>query len=297
MITLSSEPGYRLKLRRAAQHLDHINDQVNRFVEHNIEAPISFDPEPENEWTILRRGHVEPVDPMFGTYLGDFVHNARSALDNLVCAMILRNDPEHPLGHAAFPAYEGYKQWLSQIVNRQRSGDDPAPTDGVSPEVLAAIGRSQPYHIKSPAVRRRSSLLLLQAASNADKHRTIYATSVKVAPRSVFPGRLFIEPDGFFKARKTKIAAPGTPVETGSEIGRMKVRTIDIPPADIEVGVRTLVPVDITFSIGGQQELTQRDIWPMMNDLWKVVLRVEKAAGISGLPLPLPDWTWQPEDS
>jgi hypothetical protein len=294
---MSPEPGYRLKLRRAAEHLDLINDQVNLFVEKNIEAPIPFDPAPEDEWTILRRGRVEPVDPMLGTYLGDFIHNARSALDNLVCAMILRNDPDHLLGHAGFPAYEGYKQWLSQIMNRRRSGDDPAPTDGVSPEVLAAIERSQPYHIKSPAVRRRSALLLLQAASNVDKHRTIYATSVKVAPRDVFRGRLFIEPDGYFQTRKTKIAAPGTAVETGSEIGRVKVRAVKIPPADIEVGVRTLVPIDITFSIDGQQELTQRDIWPMMNDLWKVVLRVEKAAGISGLPLPLPTWTWEPEDS
>ena len=191
----------------------------------------------------------------------------------------------------------GLPAWLSQIVNRRR--DDPAPTDGVSPEVLAAVERSQPYHIKSPAVRRPElpPLLLLQAVSNVDKHRIIYATSVKIAPRSVFPGRLFIEPHGFFKLRKAKIAAPGTLVETGSEIGRMKVRTIEIPPANIEVGVRTLVPVDIGFSIDGQQELTQRDIWPMMNDLWKVVLRVEKAAGISGLPPPLPDWTWQPEDS
>ena len=225
----------------------------------------------------------------------DFVHNARSALDNLVCAMIVRDDVDHPVGHAAFPAYEGEKQWLHEIVNRDREQDGPAPTDGVSSEVLTAIERSQPYHIQGRAKRRRASLLLLQAASNVDKHRTIYATSAKVAPREVYRGSLRFVPHGYFTALKTRIARPGTPIQTDSEIGRMRIRTIRTPPPNVEVGVHALVPMDLTFSIEGGLELTQGDIWPMMNEIWKVVLRVEKAAGISGLPRPLPDWTWQPE--
>ncbi len=234
---------------------------------------------------------------MFGTYLGDFIHNARSALDNLVCAMILRNDPDHPIEHAAFPAYDGKKKWISEIVGRNRNTDGPAPTDGVSADVLAAIERSQPYNIKGMRVQR-APLFLLQAASNTDKHRTIYAAGAVIAPRSTFPGSIEAVPPGYFRLRQAKIAAPGSPYETGTEIGRAKVRISRRPPPDAEVGVYVRLPLDITFSVEGKREvLTQRDIWPMMNDVWRVVLRVEKAAGITGLPLPLPEWDWQPEES
>ena len=137
-------------------------------------------------------------------------------------------------------------------------------------------------------------MLLLQAASNTDKHRTIYATFATVAPRDVHRGTLRIAPPGYFTIRKSRIATPGTPIETGAEIGRMKVRTVQVPPPNVKVGVYTLVPMGVAFRIDGRPDITQRDVWPMINEAWKVVLRVEKAAGIDGLPLPQRDWSWTP---
>ena len=54
------EPGYRLKLRRAKEHLDAIEMEARTFTEHNLGATVSFDPQPEDEWTIIRRGTVDP---------------------------------------------------------------------------------------------------------------------------------------------------------------------------------------------------------------------------------------------
>ncbi|MGA9876059.1 MAG: hypothetical protein WBQ21_09640 [Solirubrobacteraceae bacterium] len=293
------EPGYRLKLRRAKEHLDSIDVEARAFTEHNLDAAVPFDPQPEDEWTIIRRGTVEPPHPRWGTILGDFIHNTRSALDNLVCAMILRNDPSNGLEHAYFPAYEGWKKWDAEIASRDRDTRGPAPTDGMTPDVLAAIEESQPYHIKSAAARRRAPLLLLQTASNLDKHRTIHATSIEIAPRDIFPGELCAIPSGFFQLRKAKTAAPGTPVETGAEIGRAKVRVINAPPPDVEVGVYTRAAIAIRFSVEGRTfKLLHTQVWEMLGAAWRAVLRAEHAAGINiaWFPLPHDDWNWHPTD-
>jgi hypothetical protein len=298
-MTTLPEPGYRLKLRRAKEHLDAIDMEVKSFIERDLDPAVPFEPEPEDQWTIFRRGTVEPPDPRWGTILGDFVHNTRSALDNLVCAMILRNDPDASLEHAYFPAYDGRKKWDAEIVNRDRAADGPAPTDGVTPDVLAAIEQSQPYHIKSTALRRRAPLLRLQTASNLDKHRTIHAASVEVAPRDIHPGELHAVPSGYFQLRKAKAAAPGTPVETGAEIGRAKVRIIREPPPDMEVGVYARMAIAIRFSIEGQAfTMLHTEVWETIGAAWRTVLRVEHAAGINlaSMALPIEGWTWHPAD-
>ncbi|HEY3970480.1 MAG TPA: hypothetical protein VGL79_03675 [Solirubrobacteraceae bacterium] len=293
------EPGYRLKLRRAKEHLDAIDMEVRTFTEHNLGAAVPFDPQPEDEWTTISRGTVAPPDPRWGTILGDFIHNTRSALDNLVCAMILHNDPSNSLEDAYFPAYDGWKKWDAEIASRDRDANGPAPTDGMAPDVLAAIEESQPYHIKGAAARRHAPLLLLQTASNLDKHRTIHAASIEIAPRDIFPGELRAIPPGFFQLRKAKIAAPGTPVETGAEIGRAMVRVIDTPPPDMEVGVYARTAIAIRFSIEGRPfKLLHTEVWEMIGAAWRAVLRAEHAAGINiaSLPLPHDKWNWHPAD-
>ncbi len=273
--------------------------EVRAFIENNLDPAVPFDAEPEDEWTIFRRGTVVPPDPRWGAILGDFIHNTRSALDNLVCAMIVRNDSEASLEHAGFPAYEGWKQWESEIINRDRDADGLAPTDGVAPGVLAAIQDSQPYHIKGTAARKRAPLLRLQTASNLDKHRALHAARVEVASKDIHPGELQVMPPGFFQLRKAKIAAPGTPVETGAEMGRAKVRVIVEPPPDVEVGVYVRSAIAIRFSIENTSfEMLHPEIWAMISAAWRTVLRVEHGAGINigSMPLPHEAWTWDPAD-
>jgi hypothetical protein len=213
--------------------------------------------------------------------------------------MILRNDPDLGLEHAAFPAYEGRKEWDAKIVNRDRAVEGFAPTEGVSGPVLAAVEESQPYRIKGKAARKRAPLLRLQTASNFDKHRTPHAASVQISPRSVFKGELRVIPPGFFQLICPKIAAPGTPVETGTEIGRAKVRVIREPPPDVEVGVYARMAIDVRLSIDGQSfYLLHPELWAMISAAWRAVLRIEHAAGmqIASMPLPVEGWTWNPAD-
>ncbi len=293
-VVFVDEPGYRLKLRRAKQHLETIDRDVRAFIEFNLAGAVPFETKPEKEWTIFKRGDVKPISPLFGAFLGDFIHNARSALDNLVVAMIRRNDPGHSVEHAYFPAYDGSAKWRNEIVTRDRTAHGPAPTDGVSDAVLTAIEKSQPYRTKPMGVSiARTPLMLLQAASNTDKHQAIHATTprIPVPGRIIGPnlsvprGRLHITPPGYFKMLKSRVAAPGTPLETGAEIGRAKIRVVQLPPPNVEVGVNASIPMEIAFSVEGKSgEITHWDLWDMANEAWRVVLRVEEAAGIHGLP-------------
>jgi hypothetical protein len=285
-----SEPGYRLKLRRAKEHLDFIASEGARFIQDDLNSALPFQPKPENEWTILKRGHVKPLSPMWGTYLGDAVHNTRAALDQFLCALVLRANPDRSVEHVQFPVYEGRQQWINDIERRDRRSAGPAPTDGLPAELLAVVEQAQPYHLTG-AAKKRAPLLLLVIASNADKHRAVHEAFPRVAPRDIHAGHVEIVPTGFFSIRKAKVAAPGTPIEAGTEVGRMKVRTIVLPPPDAEVGVHVIAPMEIAFRIPGKPLITTHwDLWEMVSAVWNIVLQMEGVAGIHGLPSPGPDW-------
>lgn|GEM_PF-4577312 len=284
------EPGYRLKLRRAKEHLDFIAGEGTRFIEEHLDPSLPFQPEPENEWTVLKRGDIEPLSPMWGTYLGDFVHNTRAALDQFLCALILRSDPNSSVEHVQFPTYEGQQQWINSIEARDRSVDGPAPTDGLLTELLAVVEQAQPYHLRG-AAKKRAPLLLLLIASNADKHRAVHEAFPQVGPREMHRGLIEIIPKGYFRVLAAKVAKPGTPIETGAEVGRMKVRIIREPPPDAEVGVHVIAPMEIAFRVPGKPLVTtHRDLWAMVSAAWNLVLHLEEVAGIHGLPSPGPDW-------
>jgi hypothetical protein len=290
------EPGYRLKLRRAEQHLDTINAEVERFNEDHLVGALASDLQDRDGWVILRYREVPALDPMIGVYLGDVAHQARSALDNLVCAMIRRADPGRDLEHAHFPIFQGERQWISDISQRHRDGLP--PTDGVTPEVLAAIEASQPYKIRGRAARREASLQTLAVLSNADKHRAIPVVRAEAAPDSFARRSVSIEPRGLYTIDSKRLATPGTVIETGTEVARMKLRRIAATDAgedpDIEFRMRHALNIIVRVD-DGRHEFSHMRVWQMLNDAWKAVLRVESAAGIRGLPLPLDDWNWTPE--
>jgi hypothetical protein len=289
-VTVPPEPGYRLKLRRAKEHLDFIASEGARFIQEHLDAALPFEPEPENKWTILKRGNVQPLSPMWGTYLGDAVHNTRAGLDQFLCALILRANPYDSVEHVQFPVYEGRQQWLNDIERRDRSVAGRAPTDGLPADLLAIVEQAQPYHL-SGAAKKRAPLLLLVIASNADKHRAVHEAFPRIAPRDIHAGLIKVIPGGYFAVRKAKIAAPGTPIESGAEVGRMKVRIVTEPPPDTEVGVHIVAPMEIAFRIPGKPLVTTHwDLWAMLSTAWNIVLEMEGIAGIHGLPTPGPDW-------
>src|SRR5207245_7717261 len=96
-----------------------------------------------------------------GLTIGDCIHNARSALDNLVCALIRRHDLFHRCKSRAFPICDTDDKY----AKRKAQGD----LDGVPALAITFIDNLQP-HIRGNTAHQ-DPLWLLNELSNQDKHR------------------------------------------------------------------------------------------------------------------------------
>jgi hypothetical protein len=271
-----AKSSYRLKLARAEEHLKFIAGEGTQFIERNIGSTVPFKPNPPNQWTVVYWGEIEPLDPMWGTYMGDVIHNLRSALDNFLCALILFNNPDHPIINTKFPIYEGEKDWIRNIEQRDCRLHGEAPTDGLSEPLLAALKALQPYHLRN-AAKKNSPLRLLQIASNADKHRTVHTSSPRFSAKKAQIG---IDPKGHFQVSRSKAARYGTPIEKSAEICRMKLIPLR-PPPHAEVRVKIKTSLEIAFSIDGKSlVITHKDLWAMHKEVGRIMGTLEKVAGI-----------------
>jgi hypothetical protein len=108
---------------------------------------------------------------MWGTMLGDAVHNFRSALDHLVWQLILLNTGKDGTTENQFPIASTGAQYWSKGKN-----DSPSLRSrrlkGVSEKHRIMIDRVQPYRTNEPG--KIESLEALRDLSNYDKHRLLH---------------------------------------------------------------------------------------------------------------------------
>ena len=80
--------GVDVKLRRAEAHLAAIRGEMEHYIHVVLKDRVLHELEDdatESGWSLLNWTDVPPIDPMLGAVLGDFAHNVRSALDQLMC--------------------------------------------------------------------------------------------------------------------------------------------------------------------------------------------------------------------
>lgn len=100
-----------LKLERGTEHFDRLTDAIAAWVAgYNArgEEPLTYTSSVEGRGKRQRRvkrfDRVDPSPPRWGAIAGDAVHNTRSALDHLICALALLNESES-VNDNAFPIY------------------------------------------------------------------------------------------------------------------------------------------------------------------------------------------------
>ena len=88
--------GIQMKLARAEEHLDFLEAQVAAHNKRKLYS-VADRPEQHNDWFIVRVSVAEEPDPRWGVIVGEFLHNTRTALDNLVWQLVLVNErtPSH----------------------------------------------------------------------------------------------------------------------------------------------------------------------------------------------------------
>jgi hypothetical protein len=167
--------GPRLKLQRGEEQLDQLEPEIRAYSQSQPFRLNTDDPDIEDGWMVIRFVDVrsEP-DPRWGVRVGEFLHDLRSALDNLVWQLVLANG-EEPGDHNQFPIY------ASTTPGTPRRGGLPEGATridemllGVAPEYVTRIKEVQPYLGPGEHEDQKNALGALADLNNIDKHKIVH---------------------------------------------------------------------------------------------------------------------------
>ncbi len=235
--------GVRLKCQRAQNHLDTLQAEFDAFgrdaysFRHGVERRGR-----EHVYRVNRLRHTRPE---WGPIIGDCLHNAASALDQLAYQLAILHTGKLRSGLARdthFPIYRSSREFWDNLRK----------LEGIGPDLMAPMERLQPYHgLDGPD---RHWLMILKRLSNSDKHRTLHTTSYR------FGGTVHDRPDSLIDT-----IFPTGPLKLGAELGRFV-----FDPPDPEIDVDPSFSVHIAFK--GTPLADGIDTWAMLN---MICIRVE----------------------
>ena len=235
----------RLKLDRADEHLDVLDEELGVFfksyaegkvLEHALDGPwhVVFVNPPTKE---------SPPPPRLSLICGDAIQNLRASLDHLVWQLVLR-EGNRPGGWTKFPITTHINDFNSSVRAPKDPKKRPSPLQGITVdgEAWTLIEEAQPYNggelSKNPA---HHELVILAFLSNTDKHRTLLN-------RLVFPGRatlqdiISVNPDAVI----VDYEVPNQPLSLVEKTEIVRVRFSESGP-DPQVRVKRKLPVQPSF--------------------------------------------------
>jgi hypothetical protein len=237
--------GIRLKLDRAKAHLDFLNADVREVIEGDDPNFVAdFNPAKEGHEFKIARVLTRPNWPVI---VGDFVHNARSALDHLAWQLVLDNG-ERPGIHTKFPIEVTEAAWLNQVANRATQRGLP-PLAGVSQEAFDLIRAAQPYQGRDEDRAHRTELARLNAMWNTDKHRTLHIT------RTYMPGvkpTVTVTPFGVATILHEAFLPPGAPIDEKTVVALIQVGVRPGTTDEADVRVHLELPTSVAFGEEGK---------------------------------------------
>jgi hypothetical protein len=145
------------RVERAWQHYGELDQAIIAFFETDP-YPITREDDPKRGGYRYRVAIKGAVPPSIGLIFGDFVHNLRSALDNLVYE-VARAHTRNPRD-THWPFSTSRKRFEELAMLRQ-----------LPPRAVEIIERYQPYHVVGHEPWKLRYLQTLNTFWNGDKHR------------------------------------------------------------------------------------------------------------------------------
>ncbi len=203
------------KLYRTTEHFDTISKMVKRAtsdkghtfsvkLDHQTQEAIIF----IRPKSIRYRKHHLPL--MISVLIGEFLHNLRSALDNMVYDLVI-HDGGMPDEYTEFPIFRHRRKY-----NSTARGGGLFKLHGVSPKGRAFIKGLQPFDDRNPP-NPVEPLWILHELSRIDKHRLVHVCGMKLKM-----GQVFVTDDRGFLTRTT--IHTDTRIEGRTELVRFAVR-------------------------------------------------------------------------
>ena len=235
------------KLQRAHQHFDELRSAVDHFMQTDFYTLVAPKQDRKGRLPIA----VELIEPIpyldWGVIVGDFVHNLRSALDQLIFQLSLpATFPDLPSG-TSFPIFNSGVRFGERQRNGQftrRSGR--YATRLLPPKVSATVESLQPYHRRNNPDSRY--LWMLHQLSNVDKHRIVAVSTASIASVVVR-----VSTSGETSVRR--IATPQWPVrfEDRAVIARIEMGYSEVG-ATMNVDPTTRIGFSVDFAKRGEAE-------------------------------------------
>jgi hypothetical protein len=250
-------------MNRAQSHADDLQRESDAwFGRHPYELFGEYQPGPPERY-VYRVRFFEGLPAEWGIILGDFAHNARSALDHLADALVRLNNGA-PTERTQFPIVLSPFDWLGQLYR----------LEGVSERHVEFIERLQPYHrpdfygFSSGLSAIEDPLAILNRLSNVDKHRVLNATPARIGSISwdVRPRR------DIEWVNSNKLEVPRDALEDGEVLISFDVRA-NGPNPELELQRTEVVEISVKHRV----TLTRDGIWTE----WDVPLK-ESVAAILG---------------
>lgn len=199
------------KLKRAREHLKLFEDETETYF-HECGNVMEIEVNPKTNRMALCLTIAKPIPPRLGIIVGDCVHNARSALDNLICALVRIDEPASTCFGRQYPAFTkpaDYRNVRDKILK------------GVPDEAKRLIDEFNPSagpDVQTP--RTLHAVAIINTLSNRDKHRAPHLTAA-YSRRTEFTARL---PEGNWILRLTGSLYANTHMEIPFQPGLLKHR-------------------------------------------------------------------------
>lgn len=157
------------KIRRAREHLKLFEDEAGAyFKECGPAMDIKVNPQMTEMFLCLTIEKEPP--PRLSVIIGDCVHNARSALDNIICALVRIEKPQSTCNGRQYPAFTDPKEYEAAIKK--------GILKGVPEKALRLIETLHPCSKPAPPIPATlHAVAILNALSNRDKHLAPHLTA------------------------------------------------------------------------------------------------------------------------
>jgi hypothetical protein len=228
---------WRLKLKRATEHFDVLDEDIGRFLKHKTyDIRVTF--EPQTQYYIARmRVLVEP-DPRWSVTLGDMLHNLRCSLDH-----ILFEDATREMWRT-----ESREMTEGEAKNVQfpiKLGQFNATKKFLSEPMLTLLEQLAPY--KRGEMAEWTPLGAIEWLSNRDKHRALHPAYLSLGSSERASVELDPVPDlGAITDYEPGIAQ-GETFKDRTEFARFRFERTD---PEAKVNVNHTLPTDICFVDG-----------------------------------------------
>jgi hypothetical protein len=200
----------------AKEHIDKLEAAIHGFREANKHA-LGRKPDDQTGEFVFYVAHVPVIPDRLRLMLGDAIHNLRSTLDHLACALVSRADPANDCSYTSFPIFDTPESYEATARSK---------VPGLGKHAYETFERIQPYRDGAG-----HNLWKLHKLDIVDKHRLLLSVATIPVMNSTMPSiksqidsaqGVLGDVGVFFGQMLFADASPKyIPMEAGRELGRV----------------------------------------------------------------------------